>query len=652
MIVPRKLRRWLGALMALGLVAALVSACGSSGNSTSGSGSTGSSTPSTVSGLKQTGPGLNLPTKGAGARIKGGTVTFAEAAEAPPNYIFPMYSPQYCGTNNNNMLNILLYRPLYWYGNNYDPTVDYNDSIGKKPDFSGGGKVVTVHLNHYMWSNGEQVSARDIVFWMNILKADPGKEWCGYVPGKFPDNVTSYKAVNTTTFQMTMNKAYNPTWVQYNVLSQIYPMPIAWDRTSLSAKAPSPTAANLPDTTKAGATAVYNFLNTQGQKIASWASSPLWSIVDGPWKVQAATSNGQVTFVPNKDYSGPTKASLSKFIEVPFTSESAMIDQIKSQGPSSLSVAYVPPQYEPLAASLKSQGYDVNMASGYEINYFSLNFNNPTVGPIFRQLYFRQAFQHLVDQNGWINSFLHGTAVQTYSPVPQAPPSSILNGIGSSSNPYPFSVTDASKLLKAHGWKVVAGGQTTCAKAGTAANECGAGVKPNQPLAFNIDYESGAPSVASEMEDLQSQASKVGIKINLTSHPFDDVYSAAVHCTPKQPGCKWESENWGGGWTYGPDYYPTGEDLFGTGAVANYSNYNDPQMNALINKTITSSAAAETGNMKAFVNYTEKELPVVWGPTSVGTFIPSAGTLISNKIGGYTANALSWLSPEDWYLTK
>ena len=36
-----------------------------------------------------------------------------------------------------------------------------------------------------------------------------------------------------------------------------------------------------------------------------------------------------------------------------------------------------------------------------------INFNNPTYGPLFHQLYFRQAFQHVVDQAGWIHAYLH-----------------------------------------------------------------------------------------------------------------------------------------------------------------------------------------------------------------------------------------------------
>jgi peptide/nickel transport system substrate-binding protein len=648
--------RWLGAMLALGLIAALVSACGSSGstNSTSSPGTSSTSgQPSTVAGLPQTGVGLTEPTKGSGARIKGGTVQFAEAPGSPPNYIFPMYAPAYCGTNNIDDLDMLLYRPLYWYGDNYHPTVNYSVSIGKKPVYSNNDKTVTVHLNNYKWSNGEPVSARDLVFWMNVLEASPSTEWCGYVPGKtfFPGNVVSYKAVNPTTFEMTFNRSYNPTWVQYNVLSQLTPLPLAWDKTALTGATPSQTSTSAPDLTKSGAAAVYKFLNAQSLKISDWTSSPLWSVVDGPWKLSSNTTSGGVTFVPNTKFSGPNKASLAKFVEVPFTSESALVDQIKSQGPSGLGVAYLPAQYQPLTSQMKSLGYDVNMAAYYGVNFFPLNFQNPTVGPIFKQLYFRQAFQHLVDQNGWIKNFLHGTAVPTYGPVPLAPPSSLVSA-GSAGNPYAFSVSAAATLLKNNGWKVVPNGLTTCVKAGTAKGDCGAGIRKGEGISFNLDYLSDVTASAEEMEDLQSQASKVGIKLQLTTHPFDDVYSAAVHCTSNEPKCKWTAENWGAGWIYGPDYYPTGEDLFQTGAVANYSNYSDPEMNKLVADSIVASPAQEASTMAKFVKYTETQLPVVFEPTSIGTFGASAGTLISNKIGGYAANALGWLSPEDWYLTK
>jgi peptide/nickel transport system substrate-binding protein len=643
----RKTRALLAVALAV-TAAAVIAACGSSNSDTS----TNVKAHSIISGLKQTGPGLTQASKGSGTRIKGGTVTFAEAPDTPPVYIFPMYSGQYCGNQQSDQLIPLMYRPLYWYGNNYSPTVDYNYSVGKKPVFTDGDKVVTIHLNHYMWSDGEQVSARDLVFWMNMVKANPA-DWCGYVPGKsyFPSNVVSYKAVNETTFQITLNHRYNPTWVQYNLLSQMYPLPIAWDRTSLSQKAPSPTQANLPDTTKAGATAVYKFLNAQSLKVSSWGSSPIWHIVDGPWQIQSSTTGGGVTFVPNKSYTGPVKPSISKFIEVPFTSESALIDQLKSQGTNALTVAYIPAQYAPLTSSFKKEGYTVNTGSLYAFNYFTLNLNNPTVGPVFRQLYFRQAFQHLIDQNGWINNFLHGVAVNTDGPVPAAPPSPLASS-GKAGDIYPFSVPAAAKLLTANGWKVVPGGSSYCAKPGTGAGECGAGITKHEMISFNIDTASGLTAPSEEMQDIQSQASKVGIKINLTTHPFPDIQTTAVRCTPNQPSCHWTAENFGGGWSYSPDYYPTGEDILGSGSLENSGNYSSPEMDKLIRATITAPPSQERADMAKYVHYAETQVPLVYEPTSIGTYIIGAGTLISSKVGGFAANAYGLLSPEQWYLTK
>ena len=218
---------------------------------------------------------------------------FTEGPDATPNYIFPMYTFAVCSTTNANQLMNMLYYPLYTYGENYKPTIDYSHSIGQAPVTSNGGKTYTIKLNPYKWSNGETVTARDLVFWMNVLKASPSTEWCGYAPGYFPDNVVSYSAPNPSTFVITFNKAYDPEWVLYSELSQIFPMPLAWDRTSLSQPAPTTDNGHLPDTTKSGAAAIYKFLDAQSKKLANWASSPLWSVVDGPMKLTSFSTDGR-----------------------------------------------------------------------------------------------------------------------------------------------------------------------------------------------------------------------------------------------------------------------------------------------------------------------------------------------------------------------
>jgi peptide/nickel transport system substrate-binding protein len=634
----------------IGVAAMVLSACGSSSTATKGANTNQGSSSGGIS-VPTSGVGLTVATKPSGARQMGGTVTFTEGPEASPNYIFPMTSAQVCSTANLNQLSYLMYRPLYWYGNDYRPTIDYSYSVGQAPVFSDGSKTVTVHLNNWKWSDGEPVSSYDVLFWMQLYKADPATNYCGYVPGYFPDNVTSIATPNASTVVFHLNRSYDPEWFLYNELSQITPIPLAWDRTSLSQPAPTRYSASLPSANPKTAEKVYDFLNTQSKDLATWASSPIWSVVDGPFKLQSFTNTGEVTMVPNPDYSGSPKPTISKFVELPYTSDAAVFNAIRAGGPSQVTIGNLPSTYATEIPSVVAEGYEDNQAASYSINYFPLNLNNPTVGPIFRQLYFRQAFQHLVDQEGWIKAYLHDTAIPTYGPIPTSPPSP-LAAATASANPYPFSVADAAALLKAHGWDVKPGGLTTCAKPGTAAGDCGAGIKAGQDISFNLDYQSGVATIQAEMQDLQAQAAKVGIQLNLTNHPFATVIGTAIACQPTASDCKWTAENWGAGWIYGPDYLPTGESLYAPGSVANYGSFSNPQVTALIDKTIYGPVSQEKANLTAFAKAIEEQVPVVFGPTSIGTYQGDAGTMVAKNLGGYAANALGLMNPEDWYLTK
>jgi peptide/nickel transport system substrate-binding protein len=171
-------------------------------------------------------------------------------------------------------------------------------------------------------------------------------------------------------------------------------------------------------------------------------------------------------------------------------------------------------------------------------------------------------------------------------------------------------------------------------------------------LSFNLDYASGTPSIENEVTDLAAQAARVGIKLRITTHNFNTVIGTAVNCTPSQAVCNWTAEDWGGGWVYAPDFLPTGEELFFTGAAANYENYNDPTANSLILRTTTAPQAQSQAALTAYQNYIIEQAPVVWIPTQLGNPIPGGPAIISAKLGGVVPNTYSYITPEAWYFTK
>jgi peptide/nickel transport system substrate-binding protein len=561
-----------------------------------------------------------------------GDVTFALPPAVIPNYIFPVMSGTYYSNVNLYQFQALMFRPLYWFGTGNQPSFNESLSLAKAPAFTNAGKTVTITLNKYKWADGKPVTSQDVLFFMQILKAETSI-WPVFVPGEFPDNVLSMSAPNASTVVFHLDKAYSQTWFLYNELSQITPLPQhAWDKESTSGK-----VGNYATTT-AGAKAVFNYLDTQAKSLSSYASNPLWQVVDGPFKLKTFETTGYTVFVPNSKYSGATKASYAQLTLLPYTTDAAEFNALRA---GSVDYGYTPPQDSSQIPVIKSQGYTSSPWIGWGINYFPMNMNNPTVGPIFRQLYFRQAFQEMVNQPVDVKKALYGYGYPTYGPVPIEPKSN-LSTPQEASNPYPYSPKKSAALLKSHGWNVKPGGVTTCAKPGSAANECGVGITKGEKLVFNLQYNNGFTYVTQFMQQLKSNLAQDGIQLALTTAPFNTILANATPC--KGATCTWQMENWGQGWSYGPDYYPTGESIFETASNINEGNYSNATNDANINATHTVTG---TSVLYKYENYLAQQLPVVWQPDP--DFQISE---ISNKLTGVTQSPLLNFTPEFWKLAK
>jgi len=446
----------------------------------------------------------------AGTKVKGGTAVYALPPSTTPNYIFPFTSSAYISIYNLNTFSQLLYRPLYWFGNGSQPLVNPSLSLASEPTWSGN--TATITLKHYVWSDGTPVTSTDVMFWVNMLKAVGATDYGAYTG--FPSSfVKSIKVVSPTEIQMTTNKAYSHTWFLYNDLSQITPMPAAWDKT---ASGPSHCDTNVKD-----CAAVYKYLDSQSKALTSYVGSPVWSIVDGPWKLSAFNADGHITFVPNPKYSGPIKPSVSQFQEVPFTTDAAEYNVLRSPaaGGQKIDVGYLPSQDAPAKPAGSSpltagqnplQGYQLSPLYVWGINYFVMNFQSSTGnGPIIQQLYFRQALAYLLNQEAIIKGPLRGYGTLTQGPVGNTPVTHYLSPQQKGGPIFPYSPDKAKSLLSSHGWKVTPNGTSTC----TNPSLCGPGVKQGQALQFNLPYASGTQWITQEMQQLQSNASLVGIKI-------------------------------------------------------------------------------------------------------------------------------------------
>jgi peptide/nickel transport system substrate-binding protein len=595
------------------------------------------------------GGGGNNP-GGGGKLINGGTARVALPPGVTLSWIFPFYSITNASVYNGEQFQWLMYRPLYMFGNNTggNVAINYPLSPANQPTYSDGGKTVTVTMKGWKWADGSTVDAKSLMFYMNMVEAEKAN-WYATSPGLLPDNVKSYSVTGPNSVTFHLDKKYSSIWFTYNQLAELTPMPAAWDVTSLSAKAGSGGCATDTAADKwAKCKKVYTFLTAQAKQSGTFASSKLWSVVDGPFKLSAYNANGNVTMVPNKSYSGTPKPHIAALKFVPYTDDSTEFTALKT---SQLDVGYVPSQDLPPRTGtsalpptnpLQSNGFNLQPFYSFGIYYAQPNFNNPQVGPMVRQLYMRQALQSVFDQPGIDKAIFRGYAVPNSGPAPNTPPNNIwqpaIQRTNSLQGPYPFSVAKAKSLLTSHGW-AMQGGVMTCQNPG----KCGAGIKQGQQAKFTFEYATGVASVVSQWQTYKSDASKAGIDINLVGKTFNTIIGESAPCAPMGPKCAVQVFAFGG-WAYnGPGFEPTGEPLFATGAGSNSGNYSNPKMDQLITATHTSSSIDV---FHQYATYGAQQLPFIWAPN------PYNIQAVNTKLHNVTFNALYTLLPEYWQFSK
>ncbi len=565
-----------------------------------------------------------------------GTITVAEPPGATPTWIFPVTPGANGSVYTAYSFQYEMWRPLNWFPNGTSQTEDKAMSLAADPKWSNGGKTVMITMKNWKWSDGKPVTSQDAAFWIDMIKAAvkvSSADWSNYTPKVgLPDQLASMSTPNSHTLVLNLTTKVNPVWFFENSIASIIPMPVhAWAKASANGKV-------LDPSNPANAAKIYKFLAAQAKSVTTYSSNPLWQVVDGPFQLTSFNNTtGAFTMSPNKGYSGPRASTPSKLQAVPFTSDTAEWNAVKS---GSIDQGYVPFTDLPQVTSIKSK-YNVFGYPGFGFNYVTYNFKDKTgdFNNIIKQLYIRQAFAHLEDEPGYIKAFFHGAGGQGYGPIPSIPKSPYIPSSAAKA-PYPFSVPTAVSILKAHGWTVHPNGTDVCSDA----SKCGPGIKAGTKLAFNLIYNTSPAIIGQQVTDLVSQAKKAGFNITLKSDNFNHMIATYYNVAQPKNVNLWAMEDFGG---FSISTYPTTNGIFNCAGTYNIGSYCDPKADQLISASTTSS---DPNAVKAEANYLTLQQPSLFQP-EVDQIMAWKKTL-SGPPAAFESLTQYQLNPEFWYFTK
>jgi len=607
---------------------AALTACSSSG----GSGKT-------AAGIGQDGLYGSIPAAASGTQHTG-TLKIAQLSGMTP-WILPIITAADNSIYTVQFFDYLMWRPLYWFPNGTSQTENKSLSMANDPTWSNGDKTVTMTLkSSYKWSNGQPVTSKDVAFAYDELKAgvkESPANWATYVPGTgMPDQVSSVTTPNASTVVFNFKSPINPTFFFQSQLASLQPMPAnAWDQ-------------GLDFTQPANAKKIYDTLSKASSQVSTYASNPLWQTVDGPYKLTSFnTTSDDWSMVPNKAYGGPHATAVSPVQMNFYASSEAEFNAVKS---GAADVGYVPLADVPQASSLKSN-YNLFGYPGLGFHAVFYNFKDTTgdFDKIIGQLYIRQAIAHLGDQQGIIHAVYNGAGAPEYGTVGKYPPLPATPS-NSLNDPYPYSPTTAANILKSHGWNVVPNGTTTCAKPGTAANECGAGIPAGTKLAWNMPYAADNSTSIGMATAFASALKAVGMNVTLKSSTFNTIIENDNDPAAPKNANSWAMELFGGE-SFGNPYVTT-FGLFNSTGSGNLGGYSDPKADQLINASVTGTDPNALTNE---LSYITEQQPVFFEPAE--DYASAGGLMAINKqISGppssFSTYTQSVMLPEFWYFTK
>ncbi|QTV79587.1 hypothetical protein KAE78_12180 [Microbacterium sp. NIBRBAC000506063] len=492
----------------------------------------------------------------------------------------------------------------------------------------------------FTWSDGEPVVGDDVVFNIELIKAaiaENASNWSYYTPGQFPDDLVSATASgNTVTLEL--ENAYNPSYFTQRVLRNLVPLPsTSWNKSSDDGPA-------LDFTDPENARAIYAYLNGASQVQETFATNPLWQVVNGPFRISSFDpATGSHTLVPNEHYTGPNAAAVDTLSFKAFTSADAILNQLRG---GELTVALLDPSQVGQLPELERAGYHYyGLPSNGQVNSLFLNFKNTTnnFDKLVGQHYFREVLQRLVDQPGYIASrgIYNGAAAENYTST--SPNSPFAAAFGPDA-PYPHDLAVARQILEDHGWDVVEGGVTTCVNPGSGEGQCGEGIDAGQDISFTHFYANSPATIEARNLAFVSEAKKLGITIEAASRATSFMWDNFDNNFAPDNVNLWATQDAG---PINLGDYPSAGIVWSTDGTFNGGHYSNAELDALMEASVFGDDPTALSQEATLLG---EDLPVIFlpNPTNIAVWKSE----LSGPREAFAHLPLSELLPELWYFTE
>jgi len=501
---------------------------------------------------------------------------------AEANNDISSFNPLYTNDLGDSRAAQLLFQPLVWV-DRYG-NVENARSLAAKIEVSTDTTRYTITLRNWHWSDGVPVTAADVVYdWQMIARL--GMNYPDYGSGGIPTLIRSITALDPTHVQVLLTHPVNPLWFIDNGLSQIAPLPShAWSALSLAR--------------------LYQMQSNPG----------FFTVVDGPMRIQRLDVGMDAVFVPNPHYDGP-KPHFRRLVLVFVHGDGAALQQVEAG-----SLDFAPVPMELYGAVRHLPGLHLELLSPVSYWYYmSLNLQNPHVA-FFRDVRVREAIQDALDQKAIIELVYHGFGNEVYTAIPPVDANMLAPSLVKGDYPVGYNPAKARALLGA---------------AGYAPGPQGILEKQGQKLEFTVLMTSDSGEEAEMVVMMQAQLREIGIQVKLQEVDFGEMMEVLQN-EPQH----WEAAQLGT--VLNP--YPSGEEIFATGAGENNGGYSDPKMDRLIEASTDKPGLA---GLYDYEIYAAAQQPVIFLATEKHL------DLVSDRIhgvDGFSDGGL--LAPDALYCTR